>query len=137
MRRLLVVTTARVEGARLREEVRRHAGDEDAEVRIVAPTADVSPMRWLFTDLDSARAEAEEVAREATEAIEGEAAVEAEVGDSDPVQAIEDALRTFPADELILVTREGDEARWLEKDAAEEALARFDIPVTHLAVGGG
>ena len=137
MRRLLVVTTARVEGARLREEVRRHAGDEGAEVRIVAPATDISPLKWLYTDVDDARAEAEEVAREASEAVASEAVVEAEVGDTDPVQAIEDALRTFPADELILVTREGDEARWLEKDAAEEALARFDLPVTHLAVGGG
>jgi len=61
-------------------------------------------------------------------------AVETEVGDTDPVQAIEDALRRFPADEVIVVTRPGDEASWLEKDSAEAASERFGVPVTHLVV---
>ena len=59
--------------------------------------------------------------------------VEAEVGDTDLVQAIEDA-RTFPADELVLVTRKEDDAGWLEEGAADEALARFNLPVRHLVV---
>jgi hypothetical protein len=51
------------------------------------------------------------------------------------VQAIEDALREFPADEILVVTRPGEEAGWLEQDTAEEASERFDVPVTHLIVG--
>ena len=62
-------------------------------------------------------------------------AVDSEVGDTDPVQAIEDALRTFPADELLLVTRPDDDAGWLEEGAAAEAFERFSLPVTHLVVG--
>lgn len=133
-RRLLVVTTAPVEGESLREQVRRHSGTEDAEVRVVATASDLSPLDWLATDEDEARAEAAERAGEVGRAVAPDAAVETEVGDADPVQAIEDALRTFPADELLLVTRREDEAGWLEEGTAGEALARFSLPVTHLVV---
>jgi hypothetical protein len=50
------------------------------------------------------------------------------------VKAIEDALRTFPADELIVVTLSDEDATWLEKGSAETALKRFSLPVTHLVV---
>jgi hypothetical protein len=134
-RRLLVVTTVPVEGRLLQERVREHSGSEDAEVRVVAPAADVSPLEWLASDEDEAREEAAEVAERSAQAVAPEAEIaEAEVGDVDPVQAIEDALREFPADELIVVTRPGSEAAWLEKDASAEALERFDLPVTRLVV---
>lgn len=133
-RRLLVVTTAPVEGESLREQVRRHSGDEDAEVRVVATASDLSPLDWLASDEDEARAEAADRAGEVGRAVAPDAPVETEVGDADPVQAIEDALRTFPADELLLVTRREDEAGWLEEGTAGEALARFSLPVTHLVV---
>jgi hypothetical protein len=134
-KRLLVVATAPVEPSELRERLRDHAGP-DAEVRVVAPASNVSPLRWLANDEDDARGEAAEIAGEAEQAAEPEAAhVEAEVGDSDPVQAIEDALRVFPAEEVLVVTRGGDDANWLEKDAAEEASERFGVPVTQLVLG--
>ena len=56
------------------------------------------------------------------------------MGDSDPVKAIEDALRTFPADEVIVVTRPDDQARWLEEGSGETAQARFRLPITHVTV---
>ena len=71
----------------------------------------------------------------AAESVEPEAArTETEVGDTDPVQAIEDALRTFPADEVLVVTRPEDDASWLEQDSAREARERFGVPVTRLTV---
>jgi hypothetical protein len=133
-KRLLVVATVPVDESVLRDRVEEHAGS-GAEVRIVAPAADLSPLQWLATDEDEARAEAAEVASSAERAVEPAAErVETEVGDSDPVQAIEDALRQFPADEVIVVTRPGDDAGWLEKDSAQEASERFGVPVTHLVV---
>jgi hypothetical protein len=136
-RRLLVVTTVPVEPEVLRDRVREHAGD-GAEVRIVAPASDLSPLQWLATDEDEARHEAADIAAEAERAVEPAARrVETEVGDADPVQAIEDALRQFPADEVLVVTRPGDEAGWLEQDAAAEASERFGVPVTHLVLDAG
>ena len=133
-RRLLVVTTAAVEPSLLRERVQSHTGEGSAEIKIVAPAADVSPLQWLASDEDSARGEAEQIAEQSAAAVGGEGRVETEVGDTDPVQAIEDALRTFEADEVIVITREGDEASWLEQDAGAEAKSRFGVPVTHLTV---
>jgi hypothetical protein len=133
-KRLLVVATAPVEEAVLRDRVREHSGP-GVEVRVVAPASDLSPLEWLATDEDEARGEAADIAHSAERAVEPEAGrVETEVGDSDPVHAIEDALRQFPADEVIVVTRPGDDAGWLEKDSAEEASERFGVPVTHLVV---
>ena len=117
--------------------MREHAGP-DAEVRVVAPASDLSPLEWLATDEDEARGEAAEIARSAERAVQPEAGrVETEVGDTDPVQAIEDALRQFPADEVIVVTRPATTPSWLEQDSAEEASERFGVPVTHLVVGAG
>jgi hypothetical protein len=134
-RRLLVVTTGPVDETVLRTEVAEHSGGDEAEIKIVAPATGVSPLQWLASDEDEARAEAGEAAREASEAASSRGdVVEAEVGDTDPVQAIEDALRTFPADELIIVTHPGTEATWLEKGAPQEAFERFDLPITHVVL---
>lgn len=129
-RRVLVITTVSGAGDAVRERVLRHAGEDDAELRIVAPAADVSPLEWLASDEDAARAEAGETADRTAGAVEDEAPVETEVGDSDPVQAIEDALRTFPADEVVVVTPPGERANWLESGAGADANDRFDVPVT-------
>jgi hypothetical protein len=136
-RRLLVVTTASVDDAVLREQVRRHTADEEVDLKVVAPAAKMSPLKWLASDENAARGEAESVAEESARAVANEARVETEVGDPDPVQAIEDALATFPADEVIVITRRGEEANWLEKDAGAEAKQRFGIPVTQLRVEEG
>jgi hypothetical protein len=136
-RRVLVVTTGPVDEDALREEVRERVSGEDAEIHVVAPAAELSRLQWLASDEDRARAKAGKVARETTEAVEETGSVEgAEVGDPDPVQAIEDALRTFPADELIFVTRSGEDATWLEEGSPEEAFERFHLPTTHLVLPG-
>ncbi len=130
-----MVTTRPVAGERLREEVSRAAGGEDAEVRIVSPASDVSRLEWLANDEDSARREADDKAAEAAAAVAPEASVvDAGVGDSDPVKAIEDALREWPADEVLVLTPEGEDANWLETGAGEEAQERFGVPVRHVTV---
>ena len=134
-RRLLVVTTGPVDESVLRAEVAKHTDGAEAEIKVVAPASGVSPLQWLASDEDEAREEAGEAACKASDAAEsGGDVVETEVGDPDPVQAIEDALRTFPADELIIVTHPGAEATWLEKGAPEEAFERFDLPITHIVL---
>jgi hypothetical protein len=60
--------------------------------------------------------------------------VESTTGDVDPLLAIEDALREFPADEIVVVTRPEEDASWLESGSGEEAKERFPVPVTHLVV---
>jgi hypothetical protein len=133
-KKLLVVATAQVETGLLRDALREHAGG-DADIRVVAPASDVSPLQWLASDEDAAREKAAGIASETAQTVEPKAArTKTEVGDTDPVQAIEDALRTFPADEVLVVTRPDDDAGWLEQDSAEAARERFGVPVTRLTV---
>lgn len=73
-------------------------------MHVVAPRR-VSTLQWLASDEDEARTEAEVRALEAEWTLSDEAEAEGEAGDVDPVQAVADALRTFPADEILLVGR--------------------------------
>ena len=57
-----------------------------------------------------------------------------EVGDSDPNVAIEDALRQFPADEIIISTHPPERSRWLEHGVVQRARDEIDLPVTHVVV---
>ena len=131
-RHLLVVVTTEVTDAALQTLVHSRGGD-DAEMLVVAPAAKISPLDWLTNAEDDARAEAASLADSTAEATPT-ANVEGRVGDSDPVQAIEDALRTFHADEVLIVTRPDDQAAWLEEQSGETAEARFPLPVTHVTV---
>jgi hypothetical protein len=131
-RRLLVVITTEVADAALRDLVHSRAGD-DAEMLVVAPASEISRLGWLTNADDDARGEAASLAEKTAEATPTEN-VEASVGDPDPLKAIEDALRTFPADEIIVVTRPDDEAGWLEEGAGETAQSRFRLPVTRVTI---
>ena len=131
-RRILVVATTSVPEAELRERVHAHAG-EDAELLIVVPASNISKLDWLTNAEDDARADAAQLAEEVADGVSGED-VETRVGDADPVKAVEDALSDFPAEELIVITRAGEEADWLEEGSGATAQNRFSLPVTHIVV---
>jgi GABA permease len=57
-----------------------------------------------------------------------------EIGDGDPLQAIEDALRTFAPDELVISTHPEGRSHWLERGVVTAARERFALPVTHVVV---
>ena len=90
-RRVIVVPTASIPDELLQTVVRAHAGT-DAEIHVVAPASNISRLDWLTNDEDGARGEAQALADDTAETVPTEN-VEALVGDSDPLQAIEDALR--------------------------------------------
>jgi hypothetical protein len=48
--------------------------------------------------------------------------------------AIEDALRTFGADEIIISTHPEGRSHWLVKGIVTKARDRFPVPVTHVVV---
>jgi hypothetical protein len=98
--------------------------DPDANIRVVGSPS-LSPLEWLTNDEDDARREAVGQSEIAAEAAGGKAA-EAP-GDPVPLQAAEDALRTFPADEVIVVAPAGAEVD-------TSALAAAHVPVRQLTV---
>jgi hypothetical protein len=131
-RRILVIANETVGGQRLIDEIHRHAEGRREHVLVVCPALN-SPLRHWASDDDPARAAAQERLESSLRRLR-ELGVEArgEVGDGDPLQAIEDALRTFGADEIILSTHPPGRSNWLEKGVVERARARFAVPITHV-----
>jgi len=133
-RRILVVANETVGGRTLRSMILEKSLDVREEVLVVTPALN-SPLKHWVSDEDEARAAAQERLDESLAKL-AEAGVGArgEVGDSDPLQAIEDALRTFGADEIILSTHPEGRSNWLESGVVEKARQRFAVPITHVVV---
>lgn len=108
--------------------------EEGAELKVIAPI-ESSDLDLVAGDVDDSIAAAEE--RAASSAAEVEQAtdatvVETEAGEADPLLAIEDALATFEAGQIVLVANSADEAAWSQPDLAEEIRDRFGLPVREL-----
>lgn len=96
-------------------------------------TALNSRVRHWVSDVDGAVARAHERVELANaESRERGICAHGEVGDANPLTAIEDALVLFPATEIIVVTHPPRRSNWLEHGLIEKAIARFDIPIDHL-----
>jgi hypothetical protein len=134
--RLLIVSPPAVDGKRLREEVERRAGERPAEVQLIAPAVTESKLKAAMGDVDEAMGEASERLEETLEGLRGDrVTAEGMVGDADPLVATEDALGTFPADEVLIVTHAGDKAEWFEEDLFDRAAERFEPPLIHVELG--
>lgn len=133
--RVLILANEAIGDETFLREIRRHIEGRPAEVRIVAPTLVKSGLDVLTGDVDDERAEAHR-RLEATIAALERNGVEASgtVGEADPNVALEDGLRLFPADEVVIVAHSGEQAAWAEHDVVEQARSRLTIPITYIEV---
>ena len=132
--RILVVANETVGGSALLNEIRAHSEGHRAVVRVVCPALN-SPLKHWVSDEDQARVDAQaRIDRSLAAMRSGGVAADGEIGDGDPIQAIEDALRTFRPDELIISTHPPGRSHWLERGVVDRARERFDLPVTHVVV---
>jgi hypothetical protein len=133
-RRILVVANETVGGGRLREEIRSRSEGYDEQVFVVAPALN-TPLRHWASDEDGARLQAQERLNASLARLR-EVGVDArgEIGDAEPLQAMEDALRLFGADEIIISTHPEGRSHWLEKGIVDAARERFAVPITHVVV---
>ena len=111
------------------------SGDaDDAEVLVVAPALN-SKKRFFLADPDPAIDRAEQVQEESVERLAEEGIDAAgDTGEEDPLLALQDALVTYEADEIVLFTHAGGKRNWLEDGLVEQAQERFDAPVRHMVV---
>jgi len=131
--RVLVVANETVGGQALQETLGRLARPA-TELLVVAPAL-ASPVRHWVSDTDGARAKAEGRLQASVAVLEATGfTVRGEIGDGDPLVAIEDALRTFGADEIVISTHPEGKSHWLEQDLIGKARARFAVPITHVVV---
>jgi hypothetical protein len=127
-RKVLVISTV----FRSPEVLRAAVGGEIDELRVVVPMVRQSRLQWLTNADDQAREQAEGAAAELGRGLPSQD-TQSTAGDSDPLLAVEDALREFPADEVVVVTRPDEEASWLEEGKAREIAENLHgIPITRL-----
>jgi hypothetical protein len=133
--KVLALTSEPITAEQLRDAL---GADEDlsaTEVLVVAPALAESAMKFWMSDADEAIARAEEVRQESVERL-GRDGVSAsgDTGEADPYLAIEDALKTFDADRIVLFTHGGDDQRYREDLDEREIGERFGRPVDHASV---
>ncbi len=134
-RRILVIANETVGGAALLDEIQVRCRSRDCVILVVTPALVASRASHWASDVD----EAMELARQRMELsliALGELGLKAkgEIGDSDPNVAIEDALRVFPADEIVISTHPPERSRWLEHGVVERAREQIDLPISHVVV---
>jgi nucleotide-binding universal stress UspA family protein len=130
---ILVVATRRLGGEELREELSgRHRGE--IELDVLAPILPTRSHYWASDD-DHEREEAH-ARLEASLAWAAEQGLTArgEVGDPDPLAGIEDELRDFGADEVIVATHRRDRTSWLATRMLDHLSRELDVPVKQIAV---
>jgi GABA permease len=131
---VLVVANRTLHGDELRTVLRRRAAD-GAAFRVVAPIL-TSRTHYLASDVDKELDEARErlAAALAWARAEGVTAT-GKVGDANAaLGAIEDELRLFGVDEVIISTYPPGQSNWLETGIVQRLREELDVPVTHVVV---
>jgi hypothetical protein len=133
-RRILVIANETVGGGPLRKQIEERSAGYDTTVLVVSPALN-SPIRHWASDEDPAREAARQRLEASLQRLRANG-IEAsgEVGDADPLQAIEDAVRTFGPDEIIISTHPEGRSHWLERGVVTGARERFAVPITHVVV---
>jgi nucleotide-binding universal stress UspA family protein len=133
-RRILVVANETVAGEELLSVISTLALSRRSTFLVVSPALN-SRLKTFTSDEDPARAAAQErlaetIARLASVGIDARG----EVGDGDPLVAIDDAVRTFGPDEIVISTHPPGKSNWLERGVVDAVRSRYDVEVTHVVV---
>jgi hypothetical protein len=93
----------------------------------------VSGLQWLASDSDRARYEADQRLSAVlghVETMAPEAEIRAEVGDDTPMTALDDVMRKFEPDHILIALRASDHDAWQEQGLLDEIRQAFHIPMT-------
>jgi GABA permease len=133
-RRVLVIANRTLPGEELRALLRRR-GAGGAELHVVAPIL-ASRVHYIASDVDAELAEARRRLDTALDWARAEGLrATGKVGDPNAaLGAIEDELRLFGADEVIISTHPPGRSNWLETGIVERLRDELDVPVTHVVV---
>lgn len=145
-RKVMIVSNAALRASDLQQTLVSAASDESTVYRLVVPAVESSPL----TGEHSAFATVGEVAHPEEHKLSGDVLAEhrcdeavkrlrAEgleidgvVGDADPLRAIDSALKSFRASEVILATLPRARSGWLDADLPKQVRRRYGVAVTVL-----
>ena len=132
-RHILVVASEKLAGEALCNEIRT-TGGAGVELDVLAPIL-ASRSHYWASDVDREREEARaRLEASLAWAAEQGFAAKGEVGDPDPLVAIEDELRDFGADEVIIATHPRERTSWLARRMLGHLQRELDVPVREIAV---
>ncbi len=133
-RRLLIAAGGSASDPELLPFGVRELIDAAEEILVVTPRLP-SRFEWLASATDKATEQADERLQAVLGHLE-ELGSEAsgEVGADDPLLGLEDALRRFAADHLLIALRAEEDAGWQERGLLDEIQQRFGLPMTVFAV---
>ncbi|HYB28573.1 MAG TPA: hypothetical protein VEF89_18305 [Solirubrobacteraceae bacterium] len=133
--KVLVLTSEPITAEELRDALGADVDPSGAEVMVGAPAFADSAIRFWMSDADDAIVRADAVRRQSLEQLDN-AGVPAtgDAGEADPHTAIEDALKTFDADRIVLFTHQGEGQRPRDDLDEGELAERFGVPVDHAGV---
>jgi len=133
-RRVLVVANETVGGDELMSEIGELALAGKTKFFVVSPALNSRLKTWT-SDEDPARAAAQTRLHTTLERL-ASIGIEArgDIGDVDPLVAIEDAVRSFRPDEIVVSTHPEGRSNWLERGVVGTVRERYDVPVTHVVV---
>ena len=108
---------------------------DGAEVLVVSPAVNESPIAFWVSDSDEAIGEAEAAEEETVERLEEEGVDAAgDTGESEPAVAIQDALATFAADRIVIFSHPEGDRDYREDEGLADAESRWNVPVTHALI---
>lgn len=131
--RLLVIADESGTSDALRNAVIPHTAGRAAEAFVIAPALASRLGRWTGDEAGYTHAQDH---LDSTIGALSTLGIDARgrIGAQDPIQAADDGLREFGADELVFVTRPGDVDE-PALDLIRTARSRYDVPVTHVVAG--
>jgi hypothetical protein len=134
-RHVIVVANETLAGEELSRRIRELDGPR-VEVDVLVPVL-TSRTHLAYTDIDRELDEARErLARSLAWARESGLLAHGEIGDASPTTALEDELRNFGADQVIVVTSQSEPTSWQERQELQRLREELDIPVLQMSVAG-
>lgn len=134
--RLLIVTGAAVAEVEELPPRIRSLIDTAAEILVVTPMLP-GRLQWLASDTDRVRHEADERLQTVlghVEELAPEASAAGAIGDDTPLTALEDAVRRFQPDHILLALRASDHSAWQERGLTDRVRESFQIPLTSFEI---
>jgi hypothetical protein len=98
-----------------------------SDVRLLVPVPSHRLDRWLSAEDDARREAQARLARSAGVLVAAGLPVSGSVGDHDPAQALEDELRGYPADEVVLLTAD-------DRDPLRRIESRLGLPLRRVSI---
>jgi hypothetical protein len=106
--------------------------DNASDVLVLTPII-ASKLHLWTNDVDRERHEADErlnVILGDLETIAPDLHARAELGSEVPLTALDDAVRTFGPDHILIALRSADHAAWQEEHLVDRVKRRYQIPIT-------